>query len=142
VGRRVGAPGHGPAGLLLALAFGLWIYSLVVALRQGEPTRFDTVAHDVVAEIIQGNFAAVRSRFDPTMAAQLSEDHLANAWRTFQELLGDFQAADLPAAVLRGDLTVEQVPVHLARRQRDPHHPAPRRYHRRAFFLRLGVPVP
>ena len=108
-----------------------------------QPNQFDAAASQVVAEITSGQFAAVRARFDPTMTAQLSEDQLADAWRTFQELLGDFQSAAPPTSVMRGDLTVEQVPVRLANGPgeiRVTFHPDGTVAG--LFFLRPGVPVP
>src|SRR5689334_7334523 len=86
------------AAAALALSLGLALGSLgratpaqTAALAQ--PSPFDTAASQIVGEITSGQFAAVRERFDPTMTAQLSEDQLADAWRTYQELLGDFQSA-------------------------------------------------
>ena len=132
----------------LALSLGLALGGLgrpapaqTVALAQ--PSPFDTTANQIVAEITSGQWADVRARFDPTMTAQLSEVQLADAWRTFQELLGDYQSAAPPTSVMRGDLTVEQVPVSLANGAgeiRITFHPDGTIAG--LFFLRPGVPVP
>src|SRR5438067_12931155 len=80
---------------------------------QDSPSPFDAAATQVVADITAGALSQVRASFDPTMAAQLPEDQLANAWRTYQELLGEFQSADSPTSAMQGALTVEQAPVHM-----------------------------
>jgi hypothetical protein len=75
---------------------------------------FDAQAQQVVANLSQGNYADVEALFDATVATQLPQAALANAWTTYQQVLGSFQSAGQPTAVMRGDLTVEQVPVQLS----------------------------
>jgi hypothetical protein len=104
---------------------------------------FDAQAQQVVANLSLGNYADVEARFDATVAAQLPRAALANAWVTYQQSLGTFQSAGQPTSVMRGDLTVEQVPVQLSQgpgEVRITFHPDGTIAG--IFFLRPGVPVP
>src|SRR4051794_27158117 len=58
------------------------------ARTQEDLAAFDAQANQIVEQIVAGDFAGVRGQFDATMMDQLSEEGLANAWRTYQELLG------------------------------------------------------
>src|SRR5437879_5717170 len=56
-------------------------------------SAFDVNASEIVANIIAERWSDVRALFDPAMLDAMSEDDLANSWRTYQELLGTFQSA-------------------------------------------------
>ena len=129
-----------PRALLVAIGLAVMLLSPASSFAAQD---FDAQASQVVAELVDGRFADVRARFDATMTDQLSEEGLATAWRSYQELFGPFQSADQPTSVMRGDLTVEQVPVHLANSDgeiRIAFHPDGSIAG--LFFLRPGVPVP
>jgi hypothetical protein len=114
-----------------------------VAFAQDDVPGFEAQASQLVDDIVAGRFATVGERFDPTMLDVQSEEGLASAWLTYQEVLGSFQSAGQPHPLLRGHLTVEQVPVQLARSEgeiRIVFHPDGTIAGH--FFLRTGVPVP
>jgi hypothetical protein len=144
---QVPAPGRLIASLACSVAT-LLLGVLVAAAgardaAAQDASPFDDQVNQIVSDIVQGNFGAVRAQFDPLMMDLISEDGLAAAWQTYQELLGAFAAADQPTSVMRGDLTVVQVPVHLAGGDgeiRITFHPDGAIAG--LFFLRAGVPVP
>jgi hypothetical protein len=108
-----------------------------------ETPSFDAQAGQVVIALAEGRFAEVRAQFDPTMMETLSEPTLANTWRTYQELLGEYEHVGQPTSVVRGALTVEQVPVQLKNAPgevRITFHPDGTIGG--LFFLTAGIPVP
>ena len=72
---------------------------------------FSAKAQQIVGDIASSNFAAVRTDFDPTMQASLSEPVLQNNWRTFQEQFGIYKGYGTPVSVIQGQIDVERVPV-------------------------------
>lgn len=104
---------------------------------------FDSQASQIVTEIAAGQFAAVRAQFDSTMTDKVSETDMSSAWSSYQQALGNFQSAGQPTSVVRGDLTVEQVPIQLAQGSgevRVTFHPDGTIAG--LYFLPSGVPVP
>ncbi len=107
---------------LIAAALAVVVGSPVPLLAQetrppndvGE-SSFASQAAEIVADLAAERFDPVYELFDPTMRDMLSEAGLANAWRTYQELLGAFQSADQPSLGMQGDLIIAQIPVQLAR---------------------------
>ena len=109
----------------------------------GTGGSFDARAEQVVTDLNAGDFSDVAAEFDATMSSQLTADDLALAWKTYQDLLGSFQSAGQPTSVMRGDITVEQVPVQLAQSPGEVRVSFnPDGTIAGLFFLRPGVPVP
>jgi hypothetical protein len=130
----------------MVLAFGVYGTQITSACGQDSPVEaasFDAQSSQIVADLVAGSFDEVRARFDATLTDQLSEGALANAWRTYQEVLGAYQSVGQPTSVMRGELTVEQVPVQLANAPgeiRITFHPDGTVAG--LFFLTAGNPVP
>ena len=103
----------------------------------------DEVALATFDSIVQGDDTAVTARFDPTMQSALSAPALGQAWTTYQQTLGSYQSHGDPQDVQRGDLTVVNVPLQMAREPgqfRLTVHPDGTIAG--LYFLRQGVPVP
>ena len=80
---------------------------------------FSAKAQQIVGDIASSNFAVVRTDFDPTMQASLSEPVLQNSWRTFQEQFGIFKGYGTPVSVMQGQLDIERVPVTMGSSQEE-----------------------
>jgi hypothetical protein len=78
------------------------------------PGRDDKRALQILNQIIQGEFAAVRADFDSVMKQRLSCQELSSAWAAYQQTFGSYQSHGDPQDVSRGDLTVVNVPLHMA----------------------------
>ncbi|MDP9325883.1 MAG: DUF3887 domain-containing protein, partial [Candidatus Dormibacteraeota bacterium] len=105
-------------------------------------SALDAKATSVVTQLNAKDFAAIRLQFDPTMMAALSEAGLADAWRMYQEEFGQFVSAEAPTHTSRGELVVEQVTVHMAKRDgevRVTYHPD--QTIAGLFFLQTGTPI-
>jgi hypothetical protein len=107
------------------------------------PGQDDKRALQMLNQIIQGEFAAVRTDFDSAMQQRLSCEKLSSAWAAYQQTFGSYQSHEDPQDVSRGDLTVVNVPLHMALS------PGQLRvtFHSDGtvaglYFLRTGVPVP
>jgi hypothetical protein len=107
------------------------------------PGRDDKRALQILNQIIQGEFAAVRADFDSVMQQRLSCEELSSAWAAYQQTLGSYQSHGDPQDVSRGDLTVVNVPLQMALT------PGQLRvtFHGDGtvaglYFLRAGIPVP
>jgi hypothetical protein len=107
------------------------------------PGQGDKRALQMLNQIIQGEFAAVRTDFDSAMQERLSCEKLSSAWAAYQQTFGSYQSHEDPQDVSRGDLTVVNVPLHMALT------PGQLRvtFHRDGtvaglYFLRAGIPVP
>jgi hypothetical protein len=93
--------------------------------------------------IIRGDFATATAHFDSLMQQKLTPDELASSWATYQEAFGNYQSHGNPQDVPRGDLTVVNIPLQMARI------PGEFRvtFHKDGtvaglYFLKTGVPVP
>jgi hypothetical protein len=107
------------------------------------PGRDDKRALQILNQIIQGEFAAARADFDGVMQQRLSCQELSSAWAAYQQTLGGYQSHEDPQDVSRGDLTVVNVPLHMALM------PGQLRvtFHGDGtiaglYFLKAGIPVP
>lgn len=104
---------------VLALCGAVVLFNMLagpVALRAQNDNApdFAVLSVETVSNIVSGNFPEVYALFDPTMTDLVSEEGVANAWRTFQELLGPFQSAGEPLMVMQGELTIAGAPVQMA----------------------------
>jgi hypothetical protein len=103
----------------------------------------DQVAMATLDNIVQGNDAAAVAPFDATMQPLLSAPALGQAWKTYQEQFGAYQSHGAPEDIQRGDLTVVNVPLQMARQPgefRITVHPDGTVAG--LYFLNEGVPVP
>ncbi|MGB6209927.1 DUF3887 domain-containing protein [Mycobacterium sp.] len=113
------------------------------AAAKPAPARDDQLALKMLDAIVQGNFDCVTTHFDSLMRQKLTSQALASAWSEAQQVLGNYQSHGDPEDVPRGDLTVVNVPLHMAQM------PGQFRvtFHNDGtvaglYFLRAGVPVP
>lgn len=103
---------------------------------------YDALALDELDKIVNGA-DGVTAGFDPTMQQRLSADGVAAGWAAYQKQFGDYQSHGDPEDVSRGDLTVVNVPLKMARKpgqfritfHRDGHIAG-------LFLLKTGVPTP
>jgi hypothetical protein len=126
-----------------SVAVVLLLASLAVACTGGGSPSVESRAKEVVREIFSGQFAKVRADFDATMTARLSQQRLAKARTQFEGLFGTFASMGNPEIVKRGDLTVVNIPLHMAKgdgQARVTYDPQERIAG--LFLLRSGVPVP
>jgi hypothetical protein len=107
------------------------------------PGQHDKRALQMLNQIIQGEFAAVRTDFDNEMQERLSCEKLSSAWAAYQQTLGSYQSHEDPQDVSRGDLTVVNVPLNMALTSGQLRVT----FHSDGtiaglYFLRAGIPVP
>lgn len=103
----------------------------------------DEVALATLDNIVQGDDAAASAPFDNTIRPMLSAKSLGQAWATYQQQFGAYQSHGDPADIQRGDLTVVNVPLQMARQPgqfRLTVHPDGTIAG--LYFLKEGVPVP
>jgi len=113
------------------------------ATSSAASTDFKSAAEKLVDDLAAGNYDAVESRFDVTMKSQLPRAQLENGWRTFQESEGNYKSHGAANAVMKGQLTVERVPITTATgtgEVRVSYHPDGTIAG--LFFLKAGAPPP
>jgi hypothetical protein len=128
---------------------GFLVIALIAALgacgKDSSNTR-DEFADDatrLVDDLASGKFAAVVADFDPTVKAQLPESALANAWQTYQEVVGNYKNHVSVETVKKGALSVERVTIITVRGSGEVRVT----YHADGtigglYFLRYGAPPP
>lgn len=85
--------------------------------RTGEPMSNKLLpgaadkAVELMTELSQNRWEAVRRDFDPTMAAQLDADRVAAAWAQVTGMVGRYEGMGDPFARQLGDYTVVDVPL-------------------------------
>jgi Protein of unknown function (DUF3887) len=113
------------------------------ATTTGGINNQDTLALDILDEIVRGDYAAATTSFDAQMHQKVSTQLLADSWKSYQQTLGAYESHGDPQQVPHGDLTIVNVPLQM---QQEPGQ------FRVTFhsdgtvagllFLRAGVPVP
>ena len=83
----------------------------------GKPGRDDHVrkAQQVVRDVNAGRFTEVRSHFDETMDAELSEARLRTLWTNFTNVKGELVSQGAPRVDMRGRITVVSIPVRMSK---------------------------
>lgn len=87
-------------------------YGKPIDPRTGEPmnttplTDAAELARSVVEDLVNGRWALVTERFDPTMRDGLSEEALAAAWSQIVGLSGAFERHGEPVVARAGDVTM------------------------------------
>jgi hypothetical protein len=130
------------AGVTMPLA-GAGILALGAAPAATAAATPDQVALATLDNIVQGDNAAASAPFDQTMHAMLPVQALGQAWTTYQQQFGGYQSHGDPEDIQRGDLTVVNVPLQMARQPgqfRLTVHPDGTIAG--LYFLKEGVPVP
>ena len=127
----------GPIAILLCVSI------LGAACSGGGSDGLETRAQGVVRDLFGGRYADVRAGFDGVMLAALSEQGLAEARLKFEDRFGRFISMGDPEAIDRGDLTVIDIPLHMAHGDGQ----ARVTYEKDGkvaglYLLRTGVPVP
>lgn len=113
-----------------------------------EPAPTDDVAlkeraKTIVSNIFAGKYASVRQDFDPTMAAELSEEGLAEATSRYQSMFGSFVRMGVPEIVDRAALRVVNVPLEMSEGEGQARITFDTQGRIAGLFLlRTGVPVP
>jgi len=138
------------SGLKLQQVAGGLIAGAVVTLTglAGTPVAAADVAPDQVAlatldDIVHGDYHAATAPFDQRMQKMLPDKALGQAWSTYQQQFGAYQSHGEPEDVQRGDITVVNVPLQMARKPgqfRLSVHPDGSVSG--LYFLREGVAVP
>lgn len=113
------------------------------AAAVADPAPPDQVALSTLDEIVRGDFPAATAEFNPTMQSLLPVQTLQQSWDLYQQAFGAYLSHGVPENVQRGEVTVVNVPLQMARRpgqfrvsvQPDGTLAA-------LTFLREGVPVP
>jgi hypothetical protein len=87
--------------------------------RTSAPVSPTTVDYDrlAVAEldnIVRGDNVAAVAGFDTVMRQRLSPQDIANAWKTYQELLGTYKSHAAPEDVKHGRFTVVNMSLQMA----------------------------
>jgi hypothetical protein len=132
----------------LAGGMGLAVVGLGAGMANADPAPVVVVAPDQLAvatlnDIVQGDYSAATAPFDQTMQQGLPVGALAQAWTAYQQQFGPYQSHGDPQDVMRGDITVVNVPVQMQRQPgqfRLSVHPDGTIAG--MFFLKQGVPVP
>ncbi|MBT2482365.1 DUF3887 domain-containing protein [Streptomyces sp. ISL-94] len=105
--------------------------------------QYKQLALDTLAEVIQGSFTAVSSRFDEAMQQKVSPEALEQSWKSYQAEFGRYQSHGDPQQVASGSGTVVNVPLRMAKQPgefRVTFNESGRITG--LYFLRTGVPVP
>jgi hypothetical protein len=103
---------------------------------------YDRLALDELDKIVNGA-DGVTAGFDPTMQQHLSAEGVAANWEAYQGQFGDYQSHGDPEDLTRGEITVVNVPLEMARvpgQFRIAFHPDGQIAG--LFLLRTGVPTP
>jgi hypothetical protein len=119
--------------------------STPVAHTEGQPAagQFGPAAVQVLDKIVAGDYNGARANFDAVMNEQLPAERLGQAWGAYQQLFGGFRSHGTPEVLSRGQLSVVNVPLQMAK--------GPGQFRLTfdgdgriagLFFLRPGVPVP
>lgn len=128
---------------VLAVVTGMGVFSLGVPSIATAEVAPDQVALSTLDEIVRGDYPAAAAEFNPTMRTLLPVQALQQSWDLYQQAFGAYQSHGVPENVQRGEVTVVNVPLQMARRpgqfrlsvQPDGTVTA-------LTFLREGVPVP
>lgn len=103
----------------------------------------DELALATLDHVVAGDFVAAAVPFDPTLQKRLPANALGQAWGAYQQLQGGYQSHGDPEDTPRGDLTVVNVPLQMAKQ------PGQFRLSVHGdgtvsglYFLKEGVPVP
>jgi hypothetical protein len=132
----------GPLTAIAAAIIGsFWLIPSPSAAAEAAPP--DQVALSTLDEIVRGDYPAASADFNPTMQSLLPVQTLQQSWDLYQQAFGAYLSHGVPENVQRGDVTVVNVPLQMARRpgqfrvsvQPDGTLSA-------LTFLREGVPVP
>jgi hypothetical protein len=103
----------------------------------------DRLALQILDAIIRGDFQAATAGFDSQMKQKLTPQDLSSSWATYQEAFGKYQSHGDPQDVLRGALTVVNIPLQMAGQPgefRVTFHPD--QTVAGLYFLKAGIPVP
>ncbi|WP_395307577.1 hypothetical protein V4U86_19455 [Mycobacterium sp. AMU20-3851] len=127
---------------LAALVTGAGVLTLGTPTAAAE-TPADQIALSTLEEIVRGDYPAATTEFNPTMRTLLPTPALQQSWDLYQHAFGAYQSHGAPESIQRGETTVVNVPLQMARRpgqfrltvQPDGTVAA-------LTFLREGVPVP
>jgi len=131
-----------PLAVLLATVLGAGTVAL------GTPTAAAEVLPDQVAlatldEIVRGDYPAAAADFNPTMQSLLPTPALQQSWDLYQQVFGVYQSHGVPENIQRGDVTVVNVPLQMARRPGQFRLSVqPDGSVASLTFLKEGVPVP
>ncbi len=124
-------------GVVLALT------SAVAPAPAASASTPDELALATLDHIVAGDFVAAAAPFDPTLQKRLPPNALGQAWGTYQQLQGGYLSHGDPQDTPRGDLTVVNVPLQMAKQ------PGQFRLSVHGdgtvsglYFLKEGVPVP
>jgi uncharacterized protein DUF3887 len=104
----------------LAAGIALAVVGLGAGMANADPAPVVIVAPDQLAlttltDIVQGNDSTVTAGFDPTMQQKLPAAALGQAWTAYQQQFGPYQSHGDPQDVMRGDITVVNVPLQMER---------------------------
>jgi hypothetical protein len=129
-------------GAIVAIAVGSFCLN-APATATAEPAPPDQVALSTLDEIVRGDYPAAAADFNPTMQSLLPVATLQQSWDLYQQGFGAYLSHGVPENIQRGEVTVVNVPLQMARRpgqfrvsvQPDGTLAA-------LTFLREGVPVP
>lgn len=107
-------------GLALAGNMALGLTSEVPQAHAAEPAapaqgNYDQRALEQLNNIARGNFAAVHAALDPDLQRKISPNAIADAWAKLQQSHGNYLFPGRPATTPRGELSVVEVPLHMAR---------------------------
>lgn len=127
---------------------GFLLVGLIAALgacakNSSTTDKFADDATRLVDNLASEKFAAVVSDFDATVKAQLPESVLAQAWRTYQEVVGNYKNHISVETVRKGALSVERVTIITVRGSgevRVTYHPDGTIAG--LYFLKYGAPPP
>lgn len=103
----------------------------------------DQVALSTLDEIVRGDYPGATADFNPTMQSLLPTEALQQSWGLYQQVFGAYQSHGAPENIQRGDITVVNVPLQMARRPGQFRLSVqPDGSVSSLTFLKEGVPVP
>jgi len=79
-------------------------------------TNPDQVALATLDDIVRGDYPAATAPFDQRMHKMLPDKALGQAWDAYQQQFGAYQSHGEPEDVQRGEATVVNVPLQMARK--------------------------
>lgn len=80
------------------------------------PAHTDQLALTVINNLASGNVAAATTDFSPAMTKGLPAENLAQTWKHYQDVLGNYQSHGQPNDVAQGPLTVVNLPLSMAKK--------------------------
>lgn len=122
-GRRLIATGALGLAVALGMSGAIMLVSQPAQARAAEveagppvPATSNMRALEQLANLVNGNHAAVAAALEPGLRPRLTPEAIGRAWADYQREFGAYRSHGAPVAIPRGAVTEVNVPLTMARR--------------------------